>query len=53
MLLARTKSTRHPSVLEHLPDDGSYLAQLDDLPVRMIDAQAELGAVRAFPLAEQ
>ena len=38
MLLARAKSTRNPPVLEHLPD-GSYLARLEDLPVRMIDAQ--------------
>jgi hypothetical protein len=41
MLLARAKSTRNPPVLEHLPD-GSYLSRLDDLPVRMIDAQVEM-----------
>jgi hypothetical protein len=38
MLLCRAKATRNPPVLEHLPD-GSYLSQLGDLPVRMIDAQ--------------
>jgi Insertion element 4 transposase N-terminal len=37
MLLARAKSTRHPSVLGHLPD-GSYLSYLDGLQVRIIEA---------------
>jgi Insertion element 4 transposase N-terminal/Transposase DDE domain len=37
MLLARSKSTRHPPVLEHLPD-GSYLSCLDGLRVRIIEA---------------
>ena len=41
MLLARAKATRNPPVLEHLPD-GSYLSRLDDLPVRMIDAQVAM-----------
>ena len=41
MLLARAKSTRNPPVLEHLPD-GSYLARLDDLAVRMIDAEVAM-----------
>ncbi len=41
MLLARAKSTRNPPILEHLPD-GSYLSRLDDLPVRMIDAQVTM-----------
>jgi hypothetical protein len=41
MLLARAKSTRNPPVLEHLPD-GSYLSRLDDLAVRMIDAQVAM-----------
>ncbi len=41
MLLARAKSTRNPPVLEHLPD-GSYLSRLDDLPVRMVDAQVAM-----------
>ena len=37
LLLARAKSTRHPSVLGHLPD-GSYLSHLDGLKVRIIEA---------------
>jgi hypothetical protein len=37
VLVCRAKSARNPAVTEHLPD-GSYLARLDDLPVRMIDA---------------
>ena len=37
MLLARAKSTRNPAVLRHLPD-GSYLSNLDGLPVRIIEA---------------
>jgi Insertion element 4 transposase N-terminal/Transposase DDE domain len=37
MLLARSKSTRNPQVLEHLPD-GSYLSCLDGLAVRIIEA---------------
>jgi hypothetical protein len=37
MLLARSKSTRHPPVLQHLPD-GSYLSELDGLSVRIIEA---------------
>jgi hypothetical protein len=37
MLLARSKSTRNPAVLRHLPD-GSYLSDLDGLPVRIIEA---------------
>ncbi len=36
-LLARGTSTRHPPVLEHLPD-GSYLSHLDGLRVRIIEA---------------
>jgi hypothetical protein len=36
-LLARSKSTRNPPVLSHLPD-GSYLSELDGLPVRVIEA---------------
>ena len=38
MLLARSKSTRHPPVLAHLPD-GSYLSDLDGLRVRIVEAQ--------------
>jgi hypothetical protein len=37
MLLARSKSTRNPAVLGHFPD-GSYLSDLDGLPVRIIEA---------------
>jgi len=37
MLLARSKSTRNPAVLRHL-SDGSYLSNLDGLPVRIIEA---------------
>jgi Insertion element 4 transposase N-terminal/Transposase DDE domain len=37
VLLARSKSTRNPPVLGHLPD-GSYLSCLDGLPVRIIEA---------------
>ena len=37
MLLARARRTRNPPVLEHLPD-GSYLANLDGLRVRIIEA---------------
>jgi hypothetical protein len=36
-LLVRCKSTRKPPVLKHLPD-GSYLSDLNGLPVRIIDA---------------
>jgi hypothetical protein len=37
MLLARSKSTRNPPVLQHLPD-GSYLSCLDGLAVRIVEA---------------
>ena len=37
MLLARSKSTRNPQVLQHLPD-GSYLSCLSCLAVRIIEA---------------
>lgn len=37
MPLARAKATRNPAVVAHWPD-GSYLARLDDMPVRMVDA---------------
>jgi hypothetical protein len=37
MLLARSKSTRNPPVLEHVPD-GSYRSDLDGLTVRIIEA---------------
>jgi hypothetical protein len=37
MLLARSRSTRNPQVLQHLPD-SSYLSRLDGLTVRIIEA---------------
>ena len=37
MLVARAKSTRHPAVLDHLPD-GSYRSCLGGLAVRIIEA---------------
>jgi hypothetical protein len=40
-LLARSRSTRNPHVLEHLPD-GSYLSCLDGLAVRIIDADLSM-----------
>jgi hypothetical protein len=36
--LVRSKSTRRPPVLAHLPD-GSFLSDLHGLPVRIIDAE--------------
>ena len=36
--LVRSKSTRRPPVLTHLPD-GSFLSELNGLPVRIIDAE--------------
>jgi len=41
MLLARAKVTRNPAVVTHLPD-GSYQSRLDDLDVRMIDADVAM-----------
>jgi hypothetical protein len=41
MVVCRAKSTRNPPVTRQLPD-GSYLAQLDDLPVRIIDADVTM-----------
>lgn len=41
MLLARAKATRNLAVTGHLPD-GSYLARLDDMPVRMIDVDVAM-----------
>ena len=47
-LLARTKSTRSPPVLTHLPD-GSYLSDLDGLPVRIIEADLTMHRRRRQP----
>jgi hypothetical protein len=52
MLLARAKSTRNPPVLEHLPD-GSYLSRLDDLAVRMIDAQVAMTGTDGSRVADR
>jgi hypothetical protein len=41
VLVCRAKSARNPAVTGRLPD-GSYLARLDDLPVRMIDAEVAM-----------
>ena len=41
MVLARAKSTRNPRVLAHLPD-GSWLSHLDDLDVRIIEADVTM-----------
>jgi hypothetical protein len=41
MMVCRAKSTRNPPVTGHLPD-GSHLARLDDLPVRMIGARVAM-----------
>ncbi len=41
MILARAKSTRNPRVLAHLPD-GSWLSHLDDLDVRIIEADVTM-----------
>jgi hypothetical protein len=41
MLLARSKSTRNPPVLQPLPD-GSYVSRLDGLTVRIIEADVTM-----------
>ena len=41
MVVCRAKMTRNPAVTARLPD-GSYLADLDDLPVRIIDADVAM-----------
>jgi hypothetical protein len=41
MVVCRAKSTRNPPVTRQLRD-GSYLAELDDLPVRIIDADVTM-----------
>ncbi|MEN3263236.1 IS4 family transposase [Pseudonocardia sp.] len=42
--LVRSKSTRRPPVLTHLPD-GSFLSDLRGLPVRIIDAELTVTGV--------
>jgi hypothetical protein len=51
MLLARAKATRNPAVLAHLPD-GSYHARLDDLDVRMIDADLAMTGADGTKVAD-
>jgi hypothetical protein len=51
MLLCRAKATRNPPVMVHLPD-GSYLSQLGDLPVRMIDAQVVMTGASGSRVAD-
>ena len=46
MLLARSKSTPNPPVLQHLPD-GSYLSDLDGLAVRIIEADLTMSGSNA------
>lgn len=52
MLLARAKATRNPAVTAHLPD-GSYLARLDDMPVRMIDADVAMTGADGTTVADR
>jgi hypothetical protein len=52
MLLARAKASRNPAVTAHLPD-GSYLARLDDMPVRMIDADMAMTGADGTTVADK
>ena len=52
MLLARAKSTRNPPVLAHLPD-GSYLSRLDDLAVRIIEADVAMTGADGSRVADR
>jgi hypothetical protein len=52
MLLARAKATRNPAVVAHLPD-GSYLARLDDMPVRMVDADVAMTGADGTKVADR
>ncbi|MEQ7128746.1 IS4 family transposase [Actinopolymorpha sp. B11F2] len=51
-LLVRSKSTRKPPVLGHLPD-GSYLSTLNGLAVRVIDADLAVSGADGSHLVEQ
>jgi Insertion element 4 transposase N-terminal/Transposase DDE domain len=51
-LLARSKSTRHPPVLGHLPD-GSYLSCLDGLAVRIIEADMRITGADGSRVADR
>ncbi len=52
MLLARAKATRNPAVVAHLPD-GSYQARLDDMSVRMIDAEVAMTGTDGTRVADK
>jgi hypothetical protein len=49
---ARAKATRNPAVTAHLPD-GSYLARLDDMGVRMIDADVAMTGADGTAVADK
>ena len=49
--LARAKSTRTPLVLQHLPD-GSYLSRLDELQVRIIEADVAMTGADGSRIAD-
>jgi hypothetical protein len=49
--LARARSTRTPAVLQHLPD-GSYLPVLDQLPVRIIEADVAVTGADGTRIAD-
>jgi len=51
VLLARAKSTRIPLVLRHLPD-GSYLARLDRLDVRIVEAEVAMTGADGTRIAD-
>src|SRR5215469_12687633 len=51
-LLARSKSTRHPHVVGHLPD-GSYLSCLDGLTVRIIEAELTITGADGSHVADR
>ena len=59
-LLGRSRSSRNPPVLAHLPD-GSYLSRLDGLKVRIIEADlivsgadgSQVGSTVMIPLGER
>jgi hypothetical protein len=51
-LLVRSKSTRKPPVLKHLPD-GSYLSNLNGLAVRVVDADVAVSGADGSHVVEQ
>ncbi len=50
--LARAKSTRTPLVLAHLPD-GSYLSRLDQLDVRIVEAEVAMTGADGTRIADR